>query len=426
MIAARTVASRSGVRSNGLSSSGDRRATRRWRIEPRVFALRAAGHAAPSSALALRMQEPPDGAENTTPEALLARPRDPADQGQTDAASGRMARARSRGRRSRPGSPDLRRCRRPRGAEWSRRSAPALRRRGWAVGPRPTPRSRRARACARRRRAPDVGRDPEDVGQRLDPGGDDAEHGLRLADQVAVTLLELRPKIDDDDLEPGALGRLQDGVDLDRAEWHLGSEALRGSCGRDSRLTPKRVSTTRPAKVIASGHSNRLSEARDRRRVDPQTEVTGRVRAGGIDEQDPDRLLLAVERLVSSTRPDERGHLDRERRLADAAGERQEAGDLQPADKVRHDRRRFGIRRDVSPRADHMGLGPAGDAAGSSGGASRSWAARGTGGSGIVGPGASISPVSSSPLSCGLSGVSSAASQTRGPRRWRTARTIQR
>jgi len=67
--------------------------------------------------------------------------------------------------------------------------------------------------------------------------------------------------------------------------------------------------------------------------------VTGRVRAGGIDEQDPDRLLLAVKRLVPSPRPDERGHLDRERRLAHAAGERQETGDLEPTDKVRYDGR---------------------------------------------------------------------------------------
>ena len=54
------------------------------------------------------------------------------------------------------------------------------------------------------------GREPEDVGQRLEGRAHDAEHEVGLVDELAMALLEQAPEVDDEQVVPGALGTLDE------------------------------------------------------------------------------------------------------------------------------------------------------------------------------------------------------------------------
>ena len=61
---------------------------------------------------------------------------------------------------------------------------------------------------------------------------------------------------------------------------------------------------------------------RQRLAVEPEADAGGTGRdPAGVEQEDPQRQLITVERPVASPRGDHGRRLDRERRLADAAGE---------------------------------------------------------------------------------------------------------
>ena len=70
------------------------------------------------------------------------------------------------------------------------------------------------------------GREPEDVGQRLERRAHDAEHEVRLVDQLPVALLEEAAEIDDQQVVPGTLRALDELARLRGAE-HARGPALR-------------------------------------------------------------------------------------------------------------------------------------------------------------------------------------------------------
>lgn len=198
-----------------------------------------------------------------------------------------------------------------------------------------------ARCAAGAHAAQNVGQ-AVDVGQRLERRPDDAEDEVGTVDEVPMAVLEVRAQVGHEQLVAGLARAIEKVVDVVGAEQlalglrlQLRSEGHRmGGREGDVDAGPRRGDEILDhAGLMPASWARRL---RDRVPVEPEPDpgCAGRDPAG-VEEQHAERQLVAVEGPVSGSGRDQGRRLDRQRRLADPAGERDEHGDPESGQQVR-------------------------------------------------------------------------------------------
>ena len=172
------------------------------------------------------------------------------------------------------------------------------------------------------------GREPEDVGQRLERRAHDAQHEVRLVDQLPVALLEEAAEIDDQQVVPGTLRPLDELARL------RGAEHAQIGVARE-RLAFGELGMRREGEDV-SAPPGRDREVADRSRLPPDPVAAGPRQRGGreaeaqadgareprrIEQEHANRRLGTVEPADPGMGADQRGDLGGDRGPADAARE---------------------------------------------------------------------------------------------------------
>ena len=179
-------------------------------------------------------------------------------------------------------------------------------------------------------------RHPEHIGQRLEGRANDPEHEVGLVDQLAVAVFEDTPEVGDHQVVAGALGAIEKRIRLEHAEGRLTGITLAvtlGELGMRRQGQDVGLPVGRFRELADRGRSRQirwLQAADSAAGSRPEAQPDGARDPGGVEDEDANPLLRPFDRADPSPGGDERRDLDRQRRLADAAGEAEDTDEAQP------------------------------------------------------------------------------------------------